>query len=54
MIVFVSKIIVFFYEVTHHKPIVYAGEYILSIFDNFPKFELLFVMVLVPVTFNSI
>lgn len=54
MIVFLAKIIVFFFEVTHHRPIVRSGEYFLASFQGHPELELFVVMVLIPVSFNSI
>jgi hypothetical protein len=54
MIVFLSKIIVFFGEVIHHRPIVAMGELVLSNFKGYPRVELVVVMVVIPVTFNSI
>ena len=54
MIVFLSKIIVFFFEIIYHKPIVRTGELFLSKLEGHPQLELVVVMVVIPVTFNSI
>jgi hypothetical protein len=54
MIVFLSKIIVFFFEIIYHKPIVKMGELFLSNLAGNPQLELVVVMVVIPVSFNSI
>ena len=54
MIVFLSKIIVFFFEIAYHKPIVRTGEYFLSNLEGSPQLELVVVMVVFPVTLNTI
>lgn len=54
MIVFLSKIIVFFFEIIYHKPIVRIGELFLSKLAGHPQLELFVVMVVIPVSFNSI
>ena len=54
MIVFLSKIIKFFFEVMYHKPIIKLGNFLLSGLQGKPELELFIVMVFVPVTLNSI
>jgi hypothetical protein len=54
MIVFLAKIIVFFFEIAYHKPIVRIGEDILSTLEGSPQLELVVVMIVIPVTFNTI
>lgn len=54
IIVALSKIIVFFFEVTHHRPIVQFGDTLLKPLQGSPELELLVVMVLIPVTVNSV
>lgn len=54
MIVFLSKLIVFFFAVAHHKPILAVGVEMLSCFKGQPKLELITIMVIFPVTFNSV
>ena len=54
MIVFLAKIIVFFFEIIYHKPIVKIGEDILSTLEGNPQIELVVVMVVIPVTLNTI
>ena len=54
MIVFLSKIIIFFFEVMYHKPIIKLGNFLLSGLQGKPELELFIVMVFVPVTLNSI
>ncbi len=54
MIVFLAKIIVFFFEIIYHRPIVKMGEFFLSKLDGNPQLELVVVMVVIPVSFNSI
>jgi len=53
MILFISKIIVFGFEVVWYRPIVGTGTLLLSVFDGYPKIELVVVMVILPVAFNS-
>lgn len=54
MIVFLAKIIVFFFEIIYHRPIVKMGEFFLAKLDGNPQLELVVVMVVIPVSFNSI
>lgn len=56
IIVSLSKIVVFFYEIANFKKVYRAGEWSLGsmgLFGN-PQLELFVVMIVVPVTFNSI
>ena len=54
MIVTLSKIIVFFFEVVNHRPIVRMGEAALSFFEGNPRLELVVVMIAIPVSLNSV
>jgi len=54
ILVFISKIIVFVFEVSFYKPVVAIGEEFLSIFDGHPNIELFAVMIVIPVTLNSV
>jgi len=54
MIVFLSKIVVFFFEIIYHKPIVRIGELFLANLAGNPQLELVVVMIIIPVSFNSI
>ena len=53
MIITLSKVIVFFFEVIWYKPIVKVGIAILAPMEDDPELELVFVMVIVPVVGNS-
>jgi hypothetical protein len=53
MILFISKILIFGVEVVFYRPIAGTGTMILSVFDGSPRLELVTVMVILPVTFNS-
>lgn len=54
MIVFLAKIVVFFFEIIYHRPIVALGVRFLSGLEGNPKIELVVVMIVFPVTLNSI
>lgn len=54
MIVFLAKIVVFFFEIIYHRPIVALGVSFLSGLEGNPKIELVVVMIVFPVTLNSI
>ena len=54
MIVFLAKIVVFFFEIIYHRPIVALGVRLLSGLEGNPKIELVVVMIVFPVTLNSI
>jgi len=53
MILLISKIIIFGFEVVWYRPIVAIGTKVLSVFDGYPRIELVTVMVIIPVCFNS-
>jgi len=53
MILFISKIVIFGFEVVWYRPIATFGTLVLSVFDGYPRLELIVVMVIIPVTFNS-
>lgn len=54
MIVFLSKIIVFFFEIKYSKPIFNFGVEVLAPFHGHPHIELVTVMIVIPVTCNTI
>lgn len=54
IIVFLAKIIVFFFEIAYHKPIVLIGQNILQNLEGSPQLELVVVMIFIPVTLNSV
>jgi hypothetical protein len=53
MIITLSKVIVFIFEVLWYKPIVRFGIWILTPVENNPDLELIIVMIFVPVIGNS-
>jgi len=54
LIVLLSKIIVFFFEIVYARPVYLLGEEILSPLNGYPEVELVVVMILIPVSFNTI
>ena len=53
-IVFSGKILVFIGELIWYKPLITMSIWLLSIFDGYPNTLLVFVMIVLPVTFNTI
>jgi hypothetical protein len=53
IILFISKILIFGFEVIFYRPIAGIGTTLLSVFDGYPRMELLTVMIIIPVCFNS-
>lgn len=54
--IFIGKIVVFFQEITMYKQILYFGNNAMDFMgiSNNPELQLVTVMIIVPVTFNSI
>lgn len=53
MITLISKILVFFMEISQYRPIYAFGKWVLSPVAAYPNFELLIVMAIIPVILNS-
>ena len=53
MIVTLSKLMVFFIEYTYADEMIDSGIAVLSVFKGHPNIELVFVMMIVPFTLNS-
>ena len=54
MCTLLAKILVFFFQFAYHKSLVAWGDAILSVFHGHPNIELVIVMIIVPVTMNSL
>lgn len=54
--IFIGKIVVFFQEVIYYRELLYVGNLAMSYMDlnSSPELQLITVMVLIPVIFNSI
>ena len=49
----IAKVVIFFFILAYHKEMVYVGNSFLSIFKGHPRVELVFVMIIIPLTFNA-
>ena len=54
MCTFIAKIVVFFIQLRYHTILVQTGEKMLAGFKGSPKLELVVVMIIIPVTLNSL
>lgn len=53
-IVVSSKVLLFFVQLTFHEIFLKIGQFVLADFAGNPQLELIFVMVIVPMTLNSV
>jgi hypothetical protein len=49
-----GKILIFFGELIYHKPLLRFSTWSLSALQNYPNTELVLVMIVLPVSFNTI
>lgn len=54
MCTLLAKILVFFFQYAYHASLVAWGDAVLSMFHGHPQLELVIVMIIVPVTLNSL
>ena len=54
MCTLLAKILVFCFQYAYHASLVAWGDAVLSMFHGHPQLELVIVMIIVPVTLNSL
>ena len=50
----IAKLAIFFLILFYHKELVWFGRSFLALFENYPRIELVMVMIIIPLTFNAI